>query len=125
MSDATTHDDKQEMPPIQGHTIGFIDTSDSLAHELIGAGFPGDKIQLFQGQDGLQRWEQMMKGSLWGESAEKVYHAGEAELQAGHSAIIVEVQDSDQAAVIAEAAKRFGGHGFYHFGYLADTRLTP
>lgn len=128
MSDSTVLADNQDVPPVQGHAIGFMETAaagDSLAQALIQAGFPAAKINLFHGPDGIEHWEQMMKGSLWGESAEKVYHAGEADLQSGHSVIAVEVRDAIEAAKVADAAKKFGGHGFYHFGFLADTRLTP
>lgn len=113
-------------PP--GHIIGFVDddaAARSFVLTLMERGFSESQVAVFQGEAGIEQWTKMMEGSLWGESTEDVFKDGIAELQSGHSAIVIDVSDSQTAAGVADLARQMGGHGFYHFGVLVDTRLTP
>ncbi len=121
-----SNDSNDPLKP-QGHAIGFIDTPsacEGFVQALIQAGLPHSKILVLQGADGIHQWEQIMGGSLWGESAEDEFKNGIAELEAGHSVVAIEVLDSEEAARVGDISQRYGGHGFYHFGILTDTRLT-
>ncbi len=117
----------QELKTPRGHTIGFIDSipeCDALTAALNQSGLPTAAISVWRGEEGVRLLEQMLDGSLWGESAEQVLKQGTLELRNGHSGVCVEVQDAREAAVVAEASKQHGCHGVYHFGDFVDTRLT-
>jgi hypothetical protein len=112
---------------LPGHTIGFVDSPtdcDALTQSLQQAGFPDTAITVLRGETGLELFNRLLEGSLWGEADEDVYKQGAIELTSGHSAVCVEVQDADEAARVASISTQHGGHGIYHFGTLTDTRLT-
>ena len=116
-----------EMPDVQGHTMGFVNTPaalEGLTDALTAAGFSRDRIMTFSGQAGLQSLQEMLGDSQWGEIVEKFLKQGTAELQLGHSIVCVEVGDEQEAARVAEISTRHGGHSFVHFGLVVDTQLT-
>ncbi len=120
-------DQNQEMPELQGHTIGFIDTRtdcDAAILELNSAGFSDSTMSVLNGDHGIRLLTRMMSGSLWGETAEDLLKQGVIELSHGHFALIIEARDRDQALAVAAAAAKHSGHGFSYFGELTDERLT-
>ena len=124
---APLNDVDQEMPEPKGHTIGFIrsqEQCDAVVEDLIVAGIPGSSIILLSGDSGTRLFTRMMKGSLWGEAAEKLLKEGVIALSHGDFAIMVEAEDRDQALLIAKVAEQHDGHGFNYFGELTDERLT-
>lgn len=117
----------QEMPSVQGCTMGFVDSAtdcDEAIRALNVAGIPDSMIMVLTGDDGILLLGRMMGSSLWGEAAEDFLKQGEAEMRLGHFTLIVESQDRDEAIVAANIVTKHGGHGFSHFGLLTDERLT-
>jgi hypothetical protein len=110
-----------------GHVIGFVDTHDgcdAVTRALIGSGISNERIIVLHGQDGRELLDRMMDGFLWGEEAEQVMREGERELLAKHFVLCVEAKERDEGLQIAKVAESQGGHGFTHFGSVADVRLT-
>lgn len=117
----------QELPKLQGHTIGVVDSPAScepIVEALQATGIDSSRVLIFEGDDGIQLIDRMMVGSLWGESAEVFLKQARAELEDGHAIISVRVADANEASMIATVATQFTGRSFYHFGELVDTRLT-
>lgn len=124
---APLKDVDQEMPEPKGHTIGFIPTQaqcDAVVEDLIIAGIPGSAISILSGDSGTRLFTRMMKGSLWGEAAEKLLKEGVIALSNGDFGLIVEAEDRVQALLIAKVAEEHEGHGFSYFGEFTDERLT-
>ena len=120
-------DHEREIPELQGHSVGFIDTQtqcDSLIQQLNAAEITESAITVFSGEFGTERFEQTMQGHLWGEAAEDLLARGTLELSYGHLALMIESQDRSQAALVADISTKLGGHSFYYFGELTDERLT-
>ena len=127
MSNVAQQNDVQELPKLQGHTIGFVDTHaecEAMVQALNKAGFSEAAITVFHGEDEVHLLESLMDGSSWGESAEEVLKQGTLELRSGHFVVCVEVKNADEAATVAAVSTRCGVHGIYHFGIMVDTRLT-
>lgn len=127
MSVKPLRDDHQQMPAPSGHAIGFVNTQaqcDAVTDALVDAGFPESSITVLGGDDGVHLLKRMMSGSLWGETAEDVAKQGAHELDHGHFVVVIETEDRDEAVIAANVATTKGGHGFNHFGILADERLT-
>ena len=127
MSLAPLLDHNQEMPELQGHTIGFVDTQtdcDAVIQELNSAGFSDSTMIVLNGDNGIRLLTRMMSGSLWGETAEDLLKQGVLELSHGHFALTIEARDRDQALAVANTSAKHGGHGFSYFGELTDERLT-
>ncbi len=127
MSNVAQPDDVQELPKLQGHTIGFVDTQvqcDATIQALDKAGFSYATITVFHGEEEVHLLESLMDGSSWGESAQEVLKQGTLELQSGHFVVCIEVQNADEADAVAAVSTRCGVHGIYHFGIMVDTRLT-
>ena len=127
MSNVAQQNDVQELPKLQGHTVGFVDTHaecEAMVQALNKAGFSEAAITVFHGEDEVHLLESLMDGSSWGESAEEVLKQGTLELRSGHFVVCVEVQDADEAAAVAAVSTQCGVHGIYHFGTMVDTRLT-
>lgn len=113
---------------LQGHTLVVLDAVQDfvdLADALGKAGFPPERTIGLQREAGIPEFDNLMQGSQWGESAEKVHQNGKAELESGHFLLLVETQTDEQAAQVKELAILHHGRGIYHFGYLVDTRLSP
>jgi hypothetical protein len=111
----------------QGHAIGFVDTQtecDAVIQDLHAAGFANSVINVFAGNDGTVKLEQMMDGFGWGETAENLLKQGKIELSRGHLAVMIELRDRDQAMLVATVSTKHGGHSFNYFGGLTDERLT-
>ncbi len=127
MSNVAQPDDVQELPKLQGHTIGFVDTRaecEAMTQALNKAGFSNAAITVLHGEEEVHLLESLMGGSSWGESAEEVLKQGTIELRSGHSVVCIGVQNADEAATVAAVSTQCGVHGIYHFGILVDTRLT-
>ena len=127
MSLLPTLDRDQEMPELQGHAIGFVDTQtdcDAVILELNAAGFSDSSIAVLNGDSGIRLLSRMMSGSLWGEAAEDLMKQGVIELTHGHFALTIKARDRDEGLAVANAAAKHGGHGFSYFGELTDERLT-
>lgn len=121
-------DKGQEMPPAQGHAIGFVDTPedcDAVVRSLNALGFPDSAMLMLAGEDGIQLLKRMMRDSLWGEADQTVLQRGLKELELGHYVLIIQVNDREEGLVAAKAAAQHGGHSFTHFGALVDDQLTP
>jgi len=127
MSMPSLRDHDQEMPSPSGHAIGFVNSRgecDAVTQALIDGGFPESAILVLSGDDGVHLLKRMMGGSLWGETAEDVVKEGVVELTHGHFVLVISTKDRNEAMIAANLATRYGGHGFNHFGVLADERLT-
>ena len=117
----------QELPKLQGHTIGVVDSPSAcepIVDALDVAGIDNSRILIFEGDDGVQLIDRMMSRNQWGESAEVFLKQARAELKDGHAIISVQVADADEASVVAAVATQFTGRSFYPFGELVDIRLT-
>lgn len=128
MANVAQPDDVQELPKLQGHTIGFVDTEaecETMIRALNKAGFSDATIMVMRGEDDVDRLESLMDGSSWGESAEEVLKQGTLELCSGHSVVCIEVQTADEASTVAAISTQCGVRSIYHFGIMVDTRLTP
>lgn len=127
MPKAPEYDHGQELPKLQGHAIGIVDSDFEclqLTEALEAAGFGSAKQLVFQGQDGIDLVNRMMEGQTWGESSEHFLMQCLIELQQGHSVVSVEVRDEIEASMVATIASQFRAHSVYHFGLLTDTQLT-
>lgn len=127
MSNVAQQDDVRELPKLQGHTLGFVDTQaecEAMTQALNKAGFPEAKIIILHGEAEMHLLESLMDGSSWGESAEEVLKQGTIELHNGHFVVCIEVQNADEAATVAAISTQCGVRSVYHFGILVDTRLT-
>lgn len=116
-----------ELPKLPGHTLGYIDSPAEragLVQSLQLEGFASEAILTFEGAEGVALLAQMMEGSQWGESAQKVLKKGTDELLAGHSVFCVKVAGDEEAALVAAISTQLGGRSVTHFGVLVDTRLT-
>lgn len=117
----------QQLPKLQGHTIGVVDSPaacEPIVDAMEASGIDSSRILIFEGEEGIQLVDRMMSRSQWGESAEVFLKQARAELQEGHAIISVEVANTDEASVVAAVASQFTGRSFYHFGELVDVRLT-
>jgi hypothetical protein len=127
MSHTPLLDREQEMPELNGHSVGFVDTQiecDRIVQELNAAGIPDSAITVLRGDDGTQLFKRMMHGQLWGETGEDLLARGTNELSQGHLVLMIESQDRDRATLVADISTKLGGHGFYYFGEFTDERLT-
>lgn len=127
MSQTPEPDYGQELPQLQGHAIGIVDSDEACSHlasALTAGGFSSDKVLIFQGEDGVELINRMMAGQTWGESSEHFLMQCLIELNQGHSVVSVEVEDEAEASAVAAIATQFGAHSMYHFGLLTDTQLT-
>ena len=127
MSSEHSPDAKPELGTLQGHMIGFVDSEvecRAVAQALNMAGVSDSQFLSSDGVEGLRLLNQMLGGSLWGETAEHVLKQGEIELSHGHFVLIVDSETREDAARLANIAMSVGGHGFNYFGLLADEQLT-
>ena len=127
MSQTPEFDHGQELPKLQGHAIGIVDSDlacSRLTSALEAGGFDAERILVFQGEDGIHLINRMMEGSTWGESSEHFLMQCLIELNQGHSVVSVNVEDQEDAAAVTAIATQFGAHSMYHFGLLTDTQLT-
>jgi len=119
------HDDLQDGP--QGHAIGFVDSTSQCVNvvtALNAAGVSESSITVLKGEQGANRLKEMMKGSLWGESAEELQRQGLNELDHGHCVLVIEAEDLEKANLAAQIAVQARGYSFYHFRLMEDVRLT-
>ncbi len=122
-----TDSDPADMLQPAGHAIGFVETStecDAAVKALEVAGYADSAMLILRGEEGQLILTRMMKGSLWGESAETVYKQGTDELNRGHSILCVQAQSTAEADRVSTIVQEHGVHSVYHFGLLSDTRLT-
>ncbi len=120
-------DHDQEMPELQGHAIGFVDTQtdcDHVIESLNAAGIPNEVISVFRGDPGIRLLNRIIGGSSWGEAAEDLLKQAVIELGHGHFAVMIDSRDREQALAVANASAKHRGHGFSYFGELTDERLT-
>ena len=110
-----------------GKVIGFVNTQTECEHiteKLFHRGIGQDRIAVLGGSVDDAEFREMMQGCMWGEEAEQFLKEGNLELANKHFVISVQVNDRDEGLQIATMAQSLGGHGFRHFGLLADERLT-
>ena len=127
MSTVAQQDKVQELPQLQGHTIGFVDTHaecEAMTQALNTAGFADDAITVFHGEEEVSLLERLMGGSSWGESAEEVLKQGTLELHSDHYVVCIGVKNAEEADTVAAVSTQCGVRSIYHFGNLVDTRLT-
>ena len=127
MSNVAQQDEVQELPQLQGHTIGFVDTHaecEAMTRALNKAGFADAAITVFHGENEVHLLESLMDSSSWGESAEEVLKQGTLELHSDHYVVCLEVTDAEAADTVAAVSTQCGVRSIYHFGVLVDTRLT-
>lgn len=127
MQDTPVPSPEREHPTVRGHVMGITNVprmSDTIRAELSNRGVDSGRVDVMYGAAGLQRFDEMMQGSQWGEQAEKLRAQGQAELKSGHAVVSVEVADQDEAVRIAEWLSPLGVHSLHHFGALIDTQLT-
>lgn len=105
---------------VNSHPAG--DEAAAALHQL---GISETGIEVLFEEPGLERLQERMEGSLWGESAEDAYQDGISALHDGKSVLFVEAPTLDAARKIAAVLKPFGAREVFHFGDLVDTRLTP
>lgn len=116
----------EAVPEIQGHVIGFMDSTEQcqqIAQDLQHLGVDPSRILILAGDDGLNTFRAMLSGYSWGEESEQMARVGEIEFGNHHAVLCVQAE-RDEGMQIAELAQSRGGHGFRHFGVLADERLT-
>lgn len=82
------------------------------------------QILAFSGPDAVERLNEWMQGSQWGESAETAYQDGISALNDGKSVLIIEASTLEAAQEITAALQPLGAHSVFHFGDLVDTQLT-
>jgi hypothetical protein len=99
-------------------------TAETIRVELNEHGVDPGRVAVMSGMAGLEQFDKMMRGSQWGEQAEKLRAQGQAELKDGHAVISVEVADQDEAVRVARWLTPLGVHSLHHFGALIDTQLT-
>lgn len=127
MQDTPVPSPERDHPTARGHVIGIADvpaSGDAIRAELNEHGVDSGRVAVMFGQTGAENFDEMMRGSQWGEQAEKMRAQGLAELKRGHAIVSVEVADQDDAARIARWLSPFGVHSLHHFGALIDTQLT-
>lgn len=127
MSDLPQAEPTADITDIRDHTLCIVDTREeceSFVQVLEQNGFPAEKITVLHGEDGVHRFLAIMKGSLWGESAEAVLEEGKVELDQGRFLVLIASASLEDAEHIAALAGPFRGRGVRHFGQLVDTRLT-
>lgn len=127
MSTVAQQDEVQELPKLQGHTIGFVDTHaecEAMTASLNEAGFADDAITVFHGEEDVPLLERLMGGSSWGESAEEVLKQGTLELHSDHYVVCIGVKNAEEADTVATISTQCGVRSIYYFGNLVDTRLT-
>lgn len=117
----------EEITDIRDHTLCILETREEcegFVQALSQHGYPKDTITVLHGADGIRRFLEIMKGSLWGESAEAVLEDGKVELDQGRYLILIASAALEDAERIAALARSFRGRSVHHFGQLVDTRLT-
>lgn len=127
MQDTPVPHPERAHPTVRGHVIGIADSlagADALPGVLDGHGVESARVMILDGPVGLQKFDAMMRGSQWGEQAEKLRAQGRAELQDGRAIVCVEVADEEEAARIAGWLTPLGVRSLHHFGALIDTQLT-
>ena len=115
------------IPSPVGHVIGFANTQnecDRIAETLTSRGIDRDRISILGGSAGSEDFRRMMQGFMWGEEAEQFLKEGNVEFANGHFVLCVKALEREEGLQIANSAQSQGGHGFRHFGLLADERLT-
>jgi hypothetical protein len=127
MSKLSDSERGQDLPELQGHAIGIVNTlpeCDAVVGALDVAGFSEARTLVFLGDDGIQLVQRMLEGSRWGEASEKYLNECVAELTRGHCVVSVPVENTNEATAVAAIMTQFGGHGVNYFGSVVDTRLT-
>jgi len=127
MSELSDSDQGHDVPVLQGHAIGILNSlaeCDAVVGALDVAGFSEARTLVFLGDDGIHLVQRMLEGSLWGETSENYLNECVAELTDGHCVVSVPVQNNNEAAAVAAIMTQFGGHGVNYFGSVIDTRLT-
>ena len=92
MFSATGFNRADELPPLQGHTIGIVDTTlecEATIHALNNAGVSSSQIRVFWGPEGIRLLQRIMEGRLWGESVKEFLEDCVPELNDGHCFVYV------------------------------------
>jgi hypothetical protein len=119
-------DHDQYLPPPAGKIIGFVNTNadfETFTKSLHSVGFPASRITSIQGEDGLHLLDRLQHRSFFFSDCEDgIIRTSINELQKGHYAVAVD--NRADAFLIADMAKRQGGHGFSYFGTWVTERLS-
>jgi hypothetical protein len=127
MTATTTRDHGQDLPPPEGRAIGFVDTKEefeAVTHALNVAGYADSKIIVLQGEEGIVMLQRLQKGFNFGDGEDDVMEFSIQELQAGHYALGVEVEDRASALRVIDLTTPLGAHSFGYFGTWVNERLT-
>lgn len=108
----------KELTPLIGRVIGFVDTEadlQAILQALEAAGFAKTTVAVFQGAHGIRCLEQL-RTEISSDDEKDVIDSCLEELRSGHIGIELEVENQDQARLIAETAAQFHARHFTYFG---------
>ena len=120
-------DHGQELAPPAGKVIGFVDTKeqfDAAMDALKAAGNAEVEIIVLKGENGVDMLERLQETFNFGDGEDAIMEFSIKELQEGHYALGIEVQDRDDAIRVASLAEPLGAHSFSYFGTWLNERLT-
>jgi hypothetical protein len=120
-------DHGQELAPPEGQAIGFVDTKeqfDAVTQALKAAGYDDSKIIALQGEEGIGMLERLQTTFNFGDGEDAIIETSIKELQAGHYALGIAVNDRADALRVANLSEPLGAHSFSYFGTWVNERLT-
>ncbi len=120
-------DTGQDVPPPQGHVIGFVDTKpefDAVAKALRDAGYPDTKITVLQGEEGIRLLEPEEDSFEFGEAESRMMHNSMDQLRRGHYRLEIAVENRDEALRITRLISPYGAHTLGYYGSVLSELLT-
>jgi hypothetical protein len=117
----------QELVTPEMQAIGYVDTKaqfDAVTQALKTAGYADSSIIALQGADGIAMLKRLQQTFNFGDGEDAIVEFSIKELQAGHYALVIEVNDRASALQIANLSEPLGAHSFSYFGIWENERLT-
>jgi len=120
-------DHGHELATPQGQAIGFVDTKeqfDAVVRALKAAGYGKSKIIALKGEDGVDMLKRLQQTFNFGDGEDAIMETSIKEVEAGHYALGIAVDDREGALRVASLSEPLGAHSFSYFGTWVNERLT-
>jgi hypothetical protein len=117
----------QKLATPQGQAIGFVDTReqfDAVTTALKAAGYAESDIIALKGEDGVDMLKRLQETFNFGDGEDAIMETSIKEVEAGHYALGIAVDDREGALRVATLSEPLGAHSFSYFGTWVNERLT-
>jgi hypothetical protein len=116
-----------EVPPPQGHVIGFVDTRaeyEAVTKVLRDAGYPDSKLTVLQGDEGIHILEPDEDAFEFGEAESRMMHNSMIQLREGHYRLEIAVANREEALRVTRLITPHGAHTVGYYGSVVSELLT-